>query len=66
MASFDFEDVIDVAEGFANRIYVLNEAAALLEPLDVGPIRDVVPDEHRDDQREADHERKAREIVHVL
>src|SRR5262249_62087161 len=43
-----------------------DETAALSEPFDVGLIRGVVLDEDHDDQHETDHEREAREIVHIL
>jgi len=43
-----------------------DESAALLEPLNVALVGDVVLDEDHDDQHEAEHERKAREIVRIL
>ena len=43
-----------------------DEAAALLEPLDVDLIRDIVLDPNDRDQNEAEHEREAHEIVGVF
>ena len=43
-----------------------DESAALPEPFDVGSVGDIVLYEDRDDQQETDHERKAREIVHIF
>src|SRR3979411_2130967 len=44
----------------------LDETAALLEPIDIDFSRDVVLEPYRDDQNEADEERKAGEIMNVF
>src|SRR5438105_8366310 len=43
-----------------------DETAALLEPIDILFSRDVILEPHRDDENEADDERKAREIMNVF
>src|SRR2546423_12856153 len=44
----------------------LDETAALLEPIDIDFSRDVVLEPLRDDENEADDERKAGEIMNVF
>src|SRR5216683_5485579 len=44
----------------------LDETAALLEPIDIHFSRDVVLEPYRDDEHEADDERRAREIMNVF
>src|SRR5260370_35188943 len=44
----------------------LDEAAALPDPIDVDLLRDVVLDPERDNKHEADNERGADVIVHIL
>src|ERR1700758_533463 len=48
------------------RMLRFDETAALPEPIDVHFSRDVVLEPHRNDEDEADDERKAREIMHVF
>ena len=48
------------------RMLRFDEAATLLDPIDVDFSRDVVLYPERDNKRETDHERCADEIVHVL
>ena len=53
-------------EATGRGMFVLNEASALLEPLKIDFLRNVVLEEDHDDQDKTDHEGEAGEVVHVL
>src|SRR6202035_2827983 len=60
------DELLAKIEAPGGRMPGLDEAAALLEPVDVYLFQQIVPEKNHDDQDEPRHEREADEVVHVL